>query len=82
MAIVHLIRTEVSIQSEQTQEVILIKLERVSKHRNIIQQRKDAKKLLNYCDAFESEGPGRAETDSGTEAERLNLCVHVRVLIQ
>lgn len=38
VAIVHLIRTEVSVQSEQTQEVILIKLLKSSKHRNIIQQ--------------------------------------------
>ena len=51
VAIVHLIRTEVSIQSEQTQEVILIKLERVQNIEILYNREKmKEKKELNYCD--------------------------------
>lgn len=71
MAIVHLIRTEVLIQSEQTQEVVLIKLLKSSKHRNIIQQRKDARKSeLNHRDPFEIREAEETGSKKQTEGQK------------
>lgn len=74
VAIVHLIRTEVLIQSEQTQEVVRVKRQRVQTE-IFYNREKMQKNGLNYCDSFvaqEEETEGQKKND--------NLCV--RVLIQ
>lgn len=79
VAIVHLIRTEVSMQSE-TQEVILIKHWRVQNIQIYYNKEKMQKKLLSLTH-WSQRGPDQKQTQ-GQKQKKNNLCDHVRVLIQ
>lgn len=78
VAIMHLIRTEVSIQSEQTQEVIPsnFKTEKYYTTEKICNKKKWAKSSI-----WDQRGRGRREQKQ-VEGQKQKTCVHTGVLLQ